>query len=136
MTIVPFSISGPLTVTMRALRIANTPRGGNTPCCVVGLPICWAMTAWPQIKQIEVNRVNAAIFCNKVMAGPPRSYRRASAGDGAEFPATVRVPAACSVLLVPASHALSRDRRDARYPAGDRNRPRRQQTSYQRANKH
>src|SRR6185295_10960646 len=41
-TTVPFSMSGPLTVTMRALRIANVPRGGSTPCCVVGLPICWA----------------------------------------------------------------------------------------------
>src|SRR5215212_2129869 len=43
-TTVPFSISGPLTVTIRALRIAKMPRGGSTPCCVVGFPICCATT--------------------------------------------------------------------------------------------
>src|ERR1043166_674488 len=53
-TTVPFSMSGPLTVTMRALRIANVPRAGITPCCAVGFPICCPSTE-------PVHRINKMI---------------------------------------------------------------------------
>src|SRR5687767_8281394 len=130
MTTVPFSISAPLTVTMRALRIANTPRGGITPYCVVGFPGCWAITGTLTTDRRIVSRI--------FMAAPPRCVHRLhELVDGVD-PAsavTALVREACLVRPVLTSCVLSQDLAGAPDPVGDRKRSCRRRRSYRRAHK-
>src|SRR6185369_1243300 len=68
-TTVPFSMSAPLTVTMRALRMAKVPRGGITPCWAVGFPICWANAEVAQINipiRILIICISTSFLCGSL----------------------------------------------------------------------
>src|SRR6185436_13103058 len=112
-TMVPFSMSAPETVTMRALRIANAPRGGMTPCCVVGLPICCANADAADRK----TTIKALI----ISASPPQYHLHGSGGAAPASVATVLVRVVCSAPPVQAPHALWQARAGAPGLVGGRN---------------
>src|SRR5205085_9443257 len=106
-------MSGPLTVTMRALRIANTPRAGITPSCVVGLPICWA-NAEPAQRSNSIKSLIRISIIGCITAARTRCRRRRDrvGGDVARA-VTDLVPAVYSAPPVRASHVPQQARDDA-----------------------